>query len=83
MAKVEGIFGDGFATQFDVDAGFSTVEVAARLFDLVQSNLEVAAFQMQRETPTPTSVRFILVPAPATGSIRYVITDGTEVPDPS
>jgi O-acetylhomoserine/O-acetylserine sulfhydrylase-like pyridoxal-dependent enzyme len=51
------------------------------LFDLTQDGDEVIAFQMERETPNATSVRFTLTPAPAVDSIQYVITDGTEAPD--
>jgi len=83
MAKSQGTFGNGADTQFDVNAGFSTAVVCVRLFDLNRDGLEIPAFQLQKQTPTANSVRFILTPAPASNSIQYVITDGTEPPDPA
>jgi len=80
MARSEHIIGDGINTVFDVDAGFSTAEVAIQCFDLFRSGNVVMAFQMQEQTPNATSVRLTFTPAPGLNSIRVVVTDGTEDP---
>ena len=81
MAKIQGTFGNGVDTDYDINVGFSAATVCVRLFDLNNDSLEIPAFQLQKQTPTENSVRFTLTPAPASNSIQYVISDGTEPPD--
>jgi hypothetical protein len=83
MAKVQGTLGDGINTSFDIDTGFSTETPAVRLFDLTRDGNEIIAYQMQKQTPNSTSIRLGLTPAPEVDQVQYVITDGSEAPDPS
>jgi hypothetical protein len=73
------IVGNGIDTQFDIDAGFPTPDAIVRCEDAF-SGVRVLGIQFVRETPSVPSVRLLLDPAPATGSVRVFISDGTEMP---
>jgi hypothetical protein len=63
------IIGNGFNTIFDVDVGFGTASARTFLFDLV-SGSPILFYQVTLSTPTSTSIRLTLVPAPASSQIQ-------------
>ncbi len=79
MATTSTVIGNGSDTQFDVNAGFNTAKAIARLFDIA-SGEEVLGFQLERLTPSATSVRLTLTPAPALNAVQVRLSDGTEPP---
>lgn len=81
MAIEEGFVGDGVSSAITIPLSFDTEVVAIRLFDTTKSNAEILAFRMRRQFPTATSITLTLTPVPATNSIKYVVTDGSEFPE--
>lgn len=74
------IIGDGATTVFDIDVGFHTGLAVTRLFDDTHGGIEVLAYSLFRQVPTPTSIRLQFTPPPALAAILVKVSDGTETP---
>lgn len=66
------IVGDGHSTVFDIDAGFPTASAGVFIYDRSRQTM-LAFYEVLRSTPSPTSVRITLTPAPAAGEIEVYV----------